>query len=43
VQLRVTPAGVVIVRVTEALLVVTVLPLASCSVATGCAAKAYRW
>jgi hypothetical protein len=40
VQARVAPAGVVMLRVTEALPVVTVLPPASWTVTTGCVAKA---
>ena len=39
-QVRVAPPGDVMVRVTEALLVVTVLPPASWTVTTGCVAKA---
>src|ERR1017187_9677577 len=38
-QARVAPAGVVMVKVIEAVLVVTVLPPASWTVTTGCAAK----
>ena len=40
VQVRTAPAGVVILRSTEALLVVTVLPMASWTVTTGWAPKA---
>jgi len=39
VQVRVAPAGVVMVRVTEALLVVTVLPKTSWTATTGCVPK----
>jgi hypothetical protein len=39
VQVRVAPAGVVMVRVIDAVLVVTVLPPASCTVTTGCVAR----
>ena len=40
VQVRVAPPGLVKARVTEALLVVTVLPAASCTATTGCVAIA---
>src|SRR2546430_9343172 len=39
-QTRFAPAGVVIESVTELVLVVTVLPPASCRATTGCVAKA---
>ena len=38
-QVSVAPAGVVIARVTEALLLVTVLPPASVTLTTGCVPK----
>ena len=38
-QVRVAPAGVVMVKVTDAVLVVTLLPFASWMVTPGCAAK----
>src|SRR4051794_19075816 len=40
VHTRVAPAGVVMVNVTELVLVVTVLPAASCTLTTGCAPNA---